>query len=178
MFYRYSSAIVQIAESCHYVPDYVLCEVVKRARMSHLKIGDFVVVALPLEAVGEDAEPTPVEQVTRGGPKVKTGPKTASFRGKTAEVISFADKTPLSRRQWMQAHDRRVMYKSLSDRTSTGQWERLEAERKAETEARKTALRWERVAGGAPLDGPVTAADFRFGSLRGDRTVKPVRQAA
>lgn len=176
MFYRYSSAIVEIAERCHYVPDFVLCKVVKRARMSHLKVDDFVVCELPLEAVDEDAKPTPIEKLDLKGPKVKTGPMTAAKRGKTAEIISFADTETGQRRKHMTVGDRRVMYKSLCDRTPSGQWERLEAERRASIEANKTALRWERLACVPSPKGEITAADFRFGSLKGDREARPVRQ--
>lgn len=178
MFYRYSSAIVEVAESCHYVPDYVLCKVVKRAPMSHLKVGDFIVCELPLEAVCEDAEPTPLVKLDLEGPKVKKSRGWAASKGgKTAEVISFADKTPLSERQRMMTHDQRVMRHTLADKTPSGLWETIEADRQAVLAATRTALRWERLACVPSPTGEITAADFRFGSLRGDRNVLPVKAA-
>jgi hypothetical protein len=178
VFYRYSSAIVTIAESCHYVPDFILCKVVKRARMSHLKEGDFIICELPLEAVDEDAEPTPIEQVDLKGPKVKKSRGwSAAKGGKVAEVISFADRTPLSERQRMATHDQRVMRHSLAEKTPSGLWEKLEAERRSLIEANKTALRWERLSCLHSPKGEITAADFRFGSLRGDREAMPVKAA-
>jgi hypothetical protein len=175
MLYRYSSAIVSIAETCHYVPDYVLCRVERRAAGSHLKVGDFVVVELPLSPVGENDAPTAVVNVPYRGPKVLGGSASWSKGkgGKTAEVISFGD-TERGRRR-MATHDQRVMRRTLADKAPTGRWASIEADRQSETEARKIVLRWARMCALPDPKGPITAADFRFGSLMGDKEARPVR---
>ena len=57
---------------------------------------------------------------------------------------------------------RREAGRTLSDRTPTGQWERLEAERKQNLALRKAELAYQRERASRE---PVTAADFRHSAL-------------